>query len=413
MRVLQVSFSDGKGGAARAALRLQRALVESGTTSAMLVDDLTTDDPFVFGPRSVRQRLATRARAVSEARLARIQGGTVPRSMSLLAGSAASQIAASHADVINLHWVNGGMLSVGQIGRLEGPVVWTLHDMWAFSGTEHYSNDHSRAAWREGYPPDRGVEDQSGPDLERWLWRYKRRAWRRPFHIVTPSAWLGSCVSKSLLMGDWPVTVIPNALPTEVFRPHPQALARQILRLPEGVPLVLFGALGGSGDLGRKGFDLLRDALGHLAGHGLQAVIFGQSEPRDAPRFRMPVHWIGRLSDDTSLALLYSAADVMVVPSRQDNLPQTGTEAQACGTPVVAFDSGGLPDVVEHMKTGYLAKPFASEDLANGVRWVLADDRRMALSDRSRKRALDRWAPKVVSAQYREVYSQALEATGT
>jgi glycosyltransferase involved in cell wall biosynthesis len=312
---------------------------------------------------------------------------------------------ASDADVIHLHWINGEMMSISDIGQLTKPVVWTLHDMWAFCGAEHYTEDFR---WRDGYISSNRPSYEGGFDLNRWTLERKRKHWKRPMHIVTPSRWLAECAKQSVLMRDWPITVIPNAIDTNVWQPVDKTLARQLLHLPPDVPLLLFGAMGGAQDP-RKGFDLLRAALNHLRGQlpGLELVVFGQLTPKVPMDMGFPVHYTGHLHDDVSLRLLYSAADVMAIPSRQDNLPNTGIEAHACGTPVVAFNSCGLPDIVVHQETGYLANAFDVADLAHGIAWMLDDTQRhAALRHAARQRAVTLWSNDVVAAQYKAVYAQ-------
>ena len=225
-------------------------------------------------------------------------------------------------------------------------------------------------------------------------------------HIIAPSRWLADCARHSVIMQNWPVSVVPNAIDTEAWRPIDKELARKILRLPVEVPLLLFSAIGGT-HYPRKGYDLLKAALDHLRGEmpGVELVIVGQLTPREPLNLGFPIHCTGHLYDDTSLCLFYSAADAVLVPSRQDNLPNSGVEAQACGTPVVAFNICGLPDIVEHKKTGYLAQPFDTEDLALGIRWVLEDDERRAmLSAQSRQSAVARFSYPVVAEQYLQLY---------
>ena len=182
---------------------------------------------------------------------------------------------------------------------------------------------------------------------------------------------------------------VPNCLDTARWQPIDQQLARELLGLPLGVPTLLFGALGGGEDP-RKGFDLLLQALGQLRCQrsDLQLLVFGQLAPREPPQLGFPIHYAGRLHDDLSLRALYSAADLMVVPSRQDNLPNTAVEAHACGTPVVAFRTGGLPDIVADRVTGALAEPFEPASLAVAIRWVLDDPqrRRVGLGHAARQR---------------------------
>jgi glycosyltransferase involved in cell wall biosynthesis len=281
--------------------------------------------------------------------------------------------------------------------------------MWAFCGAEHYTEEFR---WREGYLANNRPEYESGFDLNRWTWSRKRKHWQRAMHIVTPSRWLANCVQQSALMRDWPVSVVPNCLDTDRWQPLDKNLARQLLGLPRDVPLLLFGAMGGGNDP-RKGFDLLLKALTHLRGQiqDLELVVFGQLRPKTPSDVGFPIHYTGHLHDDLSLRALYSAADALVIPSRQDNLPNTGVESLACGTPVVAFDVCGLPDIVEHQKTGYLATPFDTEDLARGIQWVIADrSLQQKLRQQSRAYAVEHFSNTTVAAKYKAVYENAVKA---
>jgi glycosyltransferase involved in cell wall biosynthesis len=330
-----------------------------------------------------------------------------PLSSAILPSRWPARINQSDADLVHLHWLNAEMMSVEDIGRIQKPIVWTLHDMWAFCGAEHVSIDNR---WREGYTAANRPNHESGFDLNRWVWNRKRKAWKKPVQIVTPSSWLANCVRQSALMGDWPVTSIPNAIDTESWQPIDRTHARNLMGLPQDAKLIAFGAMGG-GQAHHKGYDLLLAALGHLRGQfpGLEVIVFGMARPRDVSDLGFPIHYTGHLHDDLSLRALYSASDAMVIPSRIDNLPNTGVEAMACGTPVVAFDTCGLPDIVIHQQTGWLAKAFDTENLARGIQWVLADEsRHTQLCQASRAAAVARYAYPVVAAQYKALYERVL-----
>jgi len=322
------------------------------------------------------------------------------------------RINSSDADVVNLHWVQREMLSIADISRIKKPVVWTLHDMWAFCGAEHYSFNNR---WREGYLANNRPEDESGLDLNRWAFERKTKHWKSPLQIVTPSNWLATCVSESALMSKWPVTAIPNPIDVASWQPAPRDVARTMFGLPKGARLILFGAIGGTKD-NLKGFDLLQDALYQLRNDGesseVELVVFGELEPRDSPDMGFTVHYVGHLHDDVSLALLYSAVDVMVVPSRVEAFGQTASEANACGTPVVAFDTSGLRDIVVHKKNGYLARCFDVGDLAAGTLWVLqkVDSSGTDFRAEVRKSAVQRFSYQVVGEKYREILSRTLDS---
>jgi glycosyltransferase involved in cell wall biosynthesis len=418
MKVIHLNHSDINGGAARAAYRIHHALRDAGVDSTLWVNVASAGDWTVEGPASKWSKAMGRIRPQLGGLLRKALRTENPiiHSPAILPSNYVKRVNESDADVVHLHWVQGEMLSITDIGRIEKPIVWTLHDMWAFCGAEHYTEEF---CWREGYRRDNRPAHESGLDLNRWTWERKRKHWTQPMQIVTPSRWLANCVRESALMCDWPVSVIPNCLDTERWKPMEQALARELLGLPADAPLLLFGAMGGGRDP-RKGFDLLTAALGHLRGEipGLELVVFGQLAPLNPPDLGFPIHYTGHLHDDLSLRALYSAADALMVPSRQDNLPNTAVEAQACGTPVVAFDIGGLPDIVEHQRTGYLAKAFETEDLAAGIRWVLGGGaprflqnhammaKKMNMVALSRERAVAQFSNAVVAEKYRAVYEE-------
>jgi len=402
MKALLVSYSDSMGGAARACYRLHRALRAAHVDSTLMVRHKVSDDPDVV---LIRRRV----RSFAGAQFARLQRSADPtfRSHNVVPSAWSRAIDARNPDVVNLHWVGGDTLSIADIGHIRQPTVFTLHDMWAFCGAEHYASEDADARWRRGYDRSNRADDDRGIDLDRWTWRRKRRHWR-PRHVICPSRWLADCAQRSALMATWPLHVIPYALDMEVFHPSDRAAARQTLNLPADETLLLFGADALGADP-RKGYDLFLSALERLAQEkmAVTAVIFGQIQPPSSPT-SFPVRAFGYVHDDASLAMLYSAADVVVVPSRRDNLPQCGTEAQACGTPVVAFDASGLSDVVEHGRTGYLAEPFSADALAEGIRYVLTDRERYArLSAAARERAVRLWSPNVIARQYVEVYREA------
>jgi glycosyltransferase involved in cell wall biosynthesis len=413
LNILLVAQSDTSGGAARAANRLHRALLEQGEFSRMKVRSKKSDDWTV-------ERAGGKVGTATEwlrPQAGRLLGWQHTPNAALHSGNFlpsrwAPEIDRSPADVVNLHWVGGETLSIRDIGRIRKPLVWTLHDMWAFCGAEHYAPDDPSARWRTGYHAGNREPGASGPDWNRQVWRRKRKCWRKPMQIVVPSRWMAECVRQSALLRNWPVAVIPYTLDIKRFQPLPRAFCRNVLDLPPDRKLLLFGAAGGIKDA-IKGWDLLESALYQLfqaqPAAAITCVVFGQSEPRTPPALPFAVRWMGTVQDDATLALLYNAADVMVVPSRQDNLPQTATEAQACGCPVVAFDCTGLRDAVEHVRTGFLAPPYETAGLAEGLRWVLEDEaRRQELGAAARRRAMALWRAEAIVPQYIAVYEKAI-----
>lgn len=311
--------------------------------------------------------------------------------------------------ILNLHWVNSDLISIREIGELRHPVVWTMHDMWPFSGAAHYSES---SGWKNGYAdPLNSV----GFDLNRWVWSRKRRHWMRPFHLVSPSKWLADCARGSALMQDWPVHVIPNAIDTDVWHPIPRDQARARLGLPLDEPIIGFGAMGGDSDP-RKGFAHLREALSILQKRGskTRVLIFGTDE-YDAG-LPVPAHFTGRHSDPEDLRAIYACADVFALSSRQDNLPNTGVEALSCGIPVAGFDIGGLPDLVPNQNCGRLARPFDAAEFADCLEMILQhqlahhDQGISPMGAAARQHALQTYAMPVVASQYKQLYDSVWAA---
>jgi glycosyltransferase involved in cell wall biosynthesis len=412
LKVINLNCSDISGGAARAAHRIHHALRGIGVDSRMWVrekenDDWTTEKLIATAQQRRWTKLGSKIGRLVRGLLA--TENPVLHSPAVLKSPWLTKINGCDADLVHLHWVNGEMLSIGDIGSIRKPGVWTLHDMWAFCGAEHYTTDFR---WRDGYAEHNRPNYEKGCDINRWVWKRKLRSWKRPIQIVTPSHWLGDCVRQSALMHDWPISVIPNPIDTDIWQPVAKPTARALLGLPVDVPLLLFGAMGGAKDP-RKGFDLLQQALNHLRGEipGLELVVFGQSAPQQPVDLGFPVHFLGHLHDDLALRILYSAVDVMAIPSRQDNLPNTGVESLACGTPVIAFNTCGLPDIVSHQKTGYLAKAYDAEEFAQGIQWVLGDGARHALlRTNARDDAVTRFSYPVVAQQYLQVYDAVIQS---
>jgi len=402
---LLINASD-TGGSATASRRIHEGLRQIGVDSQMLVQEKSADDPTIHGPESTVGRAWSLARPHVDMLPLRLYGRTDGFAVNWLPERMNRRIDRLDPDVVHLNWVWRGALSVRSIGQIDRPVVWRLPDMAALTGGCHYADGCDRFENRCGSCPK--LDSTRDADLSRLTWHRKRRAWESlDLTVVAPSEWLAEQARRSSLLGDRRVEVIPNGLDVETYRPRDPALGRELFDLPEDKRLVLFGAVDPMGD-GRKGADLLQKALGSLSEdppEDVELVVFGASRPADPPDFGFPTHYAGFLHDDQSLALLYSAADAMVVSSRYEGFGQTVFEALACGTPVVAFDATGPKDQVEHRETGWLAEPYDPEDLARGIEWALEDDdRRAAPSERAREAVEERYDHREVARRYLELY---------
>lgn len=413
MKILLCNSNDSGGGAARAARRLHQGLREAGVESVMLTQNATAPDPSILAPPTQTGRLLTSLRPHLDALPLKLYPGRRREvfSPALLPERAGRRIRAQQPDIVHLHWICEGFMRPETLAGLGRPLVWTLHDSWAFTGGCHIPGECVRYRRACGACPLLGSRREA--DLSRILWRRKRRAWRNlDLTLIAPSAWLAGCATSSSLFQDTRIEVIPNGIDVRLYRPIPRQTARELLGLPQDRGVILFGGVAISGDR-NKGGDLLMAALGKLTAArpnpGVDLVIFG-AETGAFPNAGLNTHYLGRLRDDISLSLAYSAADLFVLPSRSENLPNTIMEAMACAVPCVAFNQGGVPGMVSHRETGYLAAPESPEDLAAGMAWLL-DDRtaRERCSRNSRTRAESEYAIGHVVRRHLELYRELLE----
>jgi len=414
MKVMFLNASDVEGGAARGAVRLLKGVRAAGVDACLLVQRKVGDEPFVIGPKTNLGKAMGLVRPVLESLAVRCCAGSQTRMFSpaLLPDSLPSQVATFDPDIIHLHWVANGMMRVETCRRFKRPIVWTLHDSWPFTGGCHLPFDCTR--YRESCGSCPALGSSRSRDLSSWLWSRKRRAWRGvELTVVAPSRWLGECAKASSLLQNVRIEVIPNGLDLRRYKPFDKRCAREALSLPQDRQLILFGGKGGTVDR-NKGFHLFVQAMQELAEKGgrkaVEVVLFGSAEPASPTDIKLNAHYLGRMHDDVSLALMYAAADLFVAPSIQENLPYTVMEAMACGTPCVAFNQGGMPDLVEHGRTGYLARAFEIDDLTEGISWVLDDaDRLKRLSIQARQKVEDEFSLERVARRYMELYTTLAE----
>ncbi len=412
--IVHLNYTDISGGAARAAYRLHRALLGQGAVSQMLVHRKLSDDSTVQIHKAGYNQVCSVARERLGRRMSRLQRSPNPvlHSLNLFPTGLARRLSAFRGFVVNLHWLGNETISIAEISRIDRPVIWTLHDMWAMCGAEHYDDPLRPGRFMRGYNAHTRHPDHKGWDLDRWVWRRKRRYLAdKPLIFVAPSRWMANCVRQSEFFGRHRVEVIPHSLDCTHFRPVDRRAARQLLGIDPDRRVIVFGALYGTRDQ-RKGFHLLETALHQLVdagwGETTDLLVFGMSEPRNPPALGMRVHFTGHLSDDISLSVVYSAGDVMVVPSLLESFGQTAAEAMACGTPVVAFSGTGLSDVVDHKVNGYLAEPYQAEDLRAGITWVVSDpDRHRGLSAAAQKKVERAFRPRAVAQRYLDLYADA------
>lgn len=409
MKILIVNTSDIQGGAARAAYRLHNALLSADVDSNMLVQSKSSDDFTVLGPQTKLLNTVGKIRPTLDSipvRYYKERSKTLFSPSWLPLSGLVDQINALNPDIVHLHWISAGMMSIDDLVKIKAPIVWSLHDMWAFTGGCHY--DEGCAAYKNQCGQCPVLGSNKVKDLSRKVWLCKQASFARfpKMTIIGLSKWLADCAASSSLFKNNPVINLPNPIDTQIFSSFDQAQARKLFNLPLDKKLILFGAMAATSDP-RKGFNELAQALDYLPIH-YELVVFGSGVPKTPQGFKQKAHYLGNFHDDVSLRVLYSAADVMVVPSLQENLSNAIMESLACGTPVVGFNIGGNPDLIDHLKNGYLAEAFDPGDFGKGIDWVLQHKYPEQLSLAAREKVIREFDRQVVARKYIELYCKML-----
>ena len=416
MKVLIVNTSEKTGGAALAANRLMEALKNNGVKAKMLVRDKETDQISVAAlTQSWRTRwyflwerwcvfwhLRFRRKHLFDVDIANI-GADITKTMEF-----------QEADVVHLHWVNQGMLSLKGIRRILDsgkPVVWTMHDIWPATAICHYARGCER--FKNHCEQCPLLPGKSRNDLSAKIWKRKQRMLEgQSISFIACSQWLAKEARKSALLAGQEVTSIPNAIDTRVFRPQDKQKARKILGLPDDRQLILFVSQRVTDE--RKGMDFLVEAVRLLVERYPESVdqmgiviLGGHSEDLEG-QLALPAYPLGYVSDVRKIVSVYNAADVFVLPSLEDNLPNTIMEAMACGVPCVGFHVGGIPEMIDHQKSGYVARFRDSEDLCKGLHWVLDEAPAEELRQCALQKVYHHYSQQSVSLRYIEIYNKAL-----
>ncbi len=413
MKVLHFSTSDQTGGAARAAFRLHRGLRVREVQSSMYVRSQQSVDEHVqkYQPaRDLWTRIQRRWRREKIERSFARYSDTRPEGLepfsddrSPFGGRVVERC--PEADVLHLHWISGFVDLPSFFRHVSVPVVWTLHDMNPFTGGCHYDRGCGRFVDACGACPQLGSSAED--DLSRAIWRRKKEAFSaippEQLHVVATSRWMAEEARRSSLLDSFEVSRIPLGLDVDTFAPRDGEGLRRALGIPEEAKVLLFVAH--STENKRKGFGLLTEALKGIDERisDLFLLSVGGGHP-DFPSSLEHLH-LGHVDSDRLLSAVYSSADAFVIPSRQEAFGQTALESIACGTPVIGFDAGGIPDLVRPGETGVLAKTGDVKSLRAAIEKMFSDEtRREKMETQARSVAVEEYALEVQAERYTELY---------
>lgn len=418
MNVLIVNTSEKVGGAAVAASRLASALNSNGTKTSMLVSQKLSEKTWVVGlPKFWKYKLDfiwERFVIWMENKFSKKDLFSVSIAN---AGEDITQTAEfQNADIIHLHWINQGMLSLNgirKIVRSGKPIVWTMHDMWNMTGICHYTGDcdHYKTSECSHCPiiPGLGILTSS-------VRTYKRKEklyTSSNISFVACSQWLEVTARNSKLLSKSSLTNIPNPINTELFSPTESSLIREKYQLPQDKKLLLFGSMKVTDK--RKGMHYLIEACRlfctdySLQKDQVEVVLLGSRSEEIIDQMPFPVHSVGFINNEKDIAEIYNAVDLFVTPSLEDNLPNTIMEALSCGTPCVGFNVGGIPEMIDHQINGYIADYKSAEDLATGIYWTLFQANTQSLTENARNKVLTHYSENVIAEKYINLYQSKLD----
>ena len=420
MKVVIINTFESSGGAAIAANRLSKALNKSGIDAKMLVRDKQTEDsnatPF---NRSFLLKLLSRFFFYFERFYILIHNNFSKKNLFAVSiANTGNDISRSklikEADIIHLHWINQGFLSIKSIKKLVAlnkPIIWTMHDQWPYTGICHYTGGCNK--FLDTCLDCPMLKYPKKLDLSYKIFRKKEEIYKtKAFTFVGCSKWIATEAEKSKLCHGAKIVSIPNPIDITVYNKAEKENARKSLNLPVDKKLVLFGACKVTDE--RKGFEYMKKACDILYNRKLlpkedvTIVIFGGKSEEIESLLPYHIHNAGYIKDIRTMTNLYNAADLFVIPSLEDNLPNTIMESMACGTPCVGFNTGGIPEMIDHLQNGYVAEYKNEDDLAKGINWVLNEADYSALSDNARKKVVENYREDIVAEKYIGLYNSLL-----
>lgn len=419
MKILLINTSDRQGGAALACYRLMKALEKEGNSVKMLVKDKQSEDADIFSVNtSVWKKSLNYVRFLWERfviwtanRFSRENLFAV--SLADTGTNISKHPLVQDADILHIHWINNGFLSLRDIRKLVAlgkPIVWTMHDMWAFTAICHHARTCENYNIRCKDCPF--LKIPSSTDLAARIWKRKLKLDYPKITFIACSEWLLNRAEKSFLLRNSALISIPNPIDTRLFCPGNKKKAKEFYGLDEAKVAILFGAAKVSNP--RKGYfyfiralELLTERYPELNDR-VELIVFGASEIKLPDTVPYPVKLAGYVSSVDRIIALYEAADVFVTPSLEENLPNMVMESMACGTPVVGFRTGGIPEMIVHKQSGYIAAYESVEDLMKGIYWVLfeADRRELAMTSIAKVKAC--YSEEKVARQYMKCYDRLL-----
>ncbi len=417
LKIVLLSYHNHNGGAAIACGRLHDALEKAGHHVKLLVQEKTGEDPSISLASSPWKKWMAFLRFVAErlyfARFERDKSIRFLFNPGIFGQDISQHPAVQEADIIHLHWVNFGFLSIDSIEKLlqlNKPIFWTLHDMWAFTGGCHHSG--SCQSFEQACGHCKFLAKPKSQDLSQQLWAKKNKQFHYPnLHIITCSDWLGNRAKSSSILQRAPIKTIANPIDVNIFQPGDATQAKISLGLNPNKQYLLFVAMRVSAP--EKGFSYLKTAIQQWSeqhpdmAKQTELLVVGEiSDPDIMQSLALNIHTLGKVQDVSTMILAYQSAAMFITPSLEENLPNTIMEAMACGTPCLGFQVGGIPEMIDHQTNGYVAQKLDAADLCQGITYILPHSYELGLE--ARKKVISQYEASIIAQKHLQFYQTSL-----
>ena len=408
MKILHINSSNVNGGAAKAAIQLHKSLLEEKTQSFFLsqenhsfIDNSITKGSSLnniinIAKNSIARKISNSYKSNKKETL----------SISIFKSKIIDQINNFDCDIINLHWICNEFISIKQLKEINKPIVWSLYDMWPFSGAEHYS-DCER--FKDGYKKDNRNKDESGFDINRWTWNKKINNFDFPMHLIAPSDWLQKCSQDSVIFNKQKTFKIGHPIDTNFWTPNDKLLSKKFFNLDQEKKILLFFSAGSTQNY-RKGYDFLPKIIDKLnqIKDKYNLIIVGQKEDKSLFN-NNNIKYINFLNDDESRKILYSAADLIIAPSRSEAFGLVVAEAGSCEVPSIGFESTGVAETILHKQSGYLSKKNDLDDFTQGIKWFFENEEKFTeLGKNSRNHIIKKFSSNTIAKEYIKIYQNII-----
>ncbi|WP_163400303.1 glycosyltransferase [Flavobacterium fluviatile] len=396
MKVLHICYTDNVGGAAKAAFRYHCALQKKGIDTKMLVyNKKLSKDPSIIQMNGLIEKLYAYFGFYIQRFLISTFKKRKGNDFSIMCfpdKSFVRKINKLNPDIIHFHYLGPGIISIKGLSLIKQKIVWTLHDSFIFTGGCHTPGNCLKYEVACGSCDYLGSSKKNDISKQFWNYKFKYLTDFKNINLTSPSNWMKNCAEASSIFKNKSVECIPNLIDTDLYNPKSKVESKLFFGIDSNIKVITTGGSNFEFD-SNKGMKLFLDSLEHLDNKSnVEIFIFG-TEKKGKEIFKgFTLNYLGYVSSQDLLVTLFSASDVVVVPSKQESFGQVAVEAMACGSPVVAFDTSGLKDIVNHKVNGYLAKPFDVEDLAKGIGYVLSNE----LSERAIANVKDKFSQKIV-----------------